>query len=156
MSSLPWKDGPLAYTKGQKDRRASMCVHNSMCICALPLPIEKHHSLILGHYVTSTEKAASPSVLISYCIPQIESGANFSLNRLLHTSRSGFMSLRVTHKHILPVSAASEVCSFCLLPLLCGSFLPGVHLTSTWQKIWMNLVIDTIWHLNPRKAFWVS
>ena len=77
------------------------------------------------------ERVASPSVLISYCIPQVESGANVSLNRLLPISGSGIMSLRVTHKHILSVSAASEVCGFCVLPLLCGSFLPGVHLTST-------------------------
>lgn len=79
------------------------------CFCALPLPIEKWHSLIFGCYVTSKERLASPSVLISYCIPRVERGANFSLNRLLHTSGSGFVSLRVTHKHILSVSAASEV-----------------------------------------------
>lgn len=143
----------------QKHKKKGMwaCVSTmAWCICALPLPIEKWHSLIFGCYVTSKERLASPSVLISYCIPRVERGANFSLNRLLHTPGSGFVSLRVTHKHILSVSAASEVWSFCVLPFPCGSFLPGVHLTSTWQKIWMNLVIDTIWHLNPRKAFWVS
>lgn len=102
------------------------------CICALPLPVEKCHSLILGCDVTSKERSG-----ITFSFNQLLLTSGWKWSQLQFESAAAYLGFWLHEPESNPQTHSLCFCSFWSLKLLCSA--SSLWLFSPWCAFNFNL-----------------